>query len=183
MLQFWQTSSPSQALAISLFTQDAKNQDAPEAMPKIDGKTMTDEPLWTMLQNKAAKIGDREITIMKDSNTIMQQKGWTEDTDCDISASLLSEYGANNILLPPLLEPLQQPSIPVIVSEPMDWAPETPKTGNGIQPLVKNYVPPQVTQLRTFERSRLTHYYPLSTFNPKKWVDPSPMKFQHRTVK
>jgi hypothetical protein len=65
----------------------------------------------------------------------------------------------------------------------MDEDPETPKTGNVIQPLVKNYVPPQVTQLITFERSRLTQYDPLSTFNTKKWVEPAPMQFQHRTVK
>jgi hypothetical protein len=65
----------------------------------------------------------------------------------------------------------------------MDEAPETPKTGNVIQPLVKNYVPPQVTRLSTFERSRLTQSDPLSTFNPKKCVVPAPMQFQHRTVK
>jgi hypothetical protein len=63
----------------------------------------------------------------------------------------------------------------------MDEAPETPKTGNVIQPLVKNYVPPQVTQLITFERFRLTQSHPLSKFNPKRWVDPAPMKFQHHT--
>jgi hypothetical protein len=40
-----------------------------------------------------------------------------------------------------------------------------------------------VTQLSTFERSRLNQSDPLSTFNPKKWVDPAPMKFQHHTVK
>jgi hypothetical protein len=65
----------------------------------------------------------------------------------------------------------------------MDEAPETPKTGNVIQPLVNNSVPPQVTQLGTFERSRLTQYDPLSTFNQKKWVDPAPMQFQHCTGK
>jgi predicted nucleic acid-binding Zn finger protein len=65
----------------------------------------------------------------------------------------------------------------------MDEAPETPKTGNVIQPLVKNSVPTQVTQLSTFERSSLTQYDPLSTFNTKKWLDPAPMQFQHRTVK
>jgi hypothetical protein len=95
----------------------------------------------------------------------------------------LSEYGANNLLFPPLEEPLQRPSTPVRVSEPMDEAPEIPKTGNVIQPLVKNYVPPQVTQLSTFERSRLAQSDPLSTFNPKKWVVPAPMQFQHHTVK
>jgi hypothetical protein len=120
---------------------------------------------------------------MQDSDTIMQQEGWTKDKDCDTAASQLSEYGANNILLPPLAEPLQQPSTPVRVSEPMDEASETPKTGNFIQPLVKNSVPPQVTQLSTFERSRMTQSDPFSTFNPDKWVDPAPMQFQHRTVK
>jgi hypothetical protein len=136
-----------------------------------------DEPLWTILQNKAEKVVDHE------SNTIMQQEGCTTDNDCETSASQSSEYGANNLLLSPLVEPLQRPSTPVRVSEPMDEAPETPKTGNVIQPLVKNSVPPQLTQLITFERSRLTQYNLLSTFNTKKWVDPSPMQCQHHTVK
>jgi hypothetical protein len=34
MVKFGQMSPPSQALAISLFTQDARNQDVPEAMGK-----------------------------------------------------------------------------------------------------------------------------------------------------
>jgi hypothetical protein len=129
------------------------------------------EPLWTILQNKARKY----------SYTIMQQEGWTKDTDCDMSASQLSEYWAKNLLLAPLVEPIH--ATPVRVSEPMDEIPETPNTGNSIQLLVNNYVPPQVTQLSAFERSRLTRSDPLSTFNPKKWVDPAPMKFQHHTVK
>jgi hypothetical protein len=126
---------------------------------------------------------DHESNTMQDSNTIMQQEGWTKENDCYTSASQLSEYGANNLLLPPLAEPLQRPSTPVRFSESMDEAPETPKTGNAIKPLVKNSVPPQVTQLSTFERSRMTQYDPLSTFNTKKWVDPAPMQFQHRTFK
>jgi hypothetical protein len=40
-----------------------------------------------------------------------------------------------------------------------------------------------MTQLSTFERSTLTQYDPLSTFNRNKWVVPDPMQFQHRTVK
>jgi hypothetical protein len=100
-----------------------------------------------------------------------------------MSASQCSEYGANNLLLPPLVEPIQQPSTPVRVIEPMDEALERPNTGDVIQPLVKNYVPPQVTQLSTFEQSRLPISDPLSTFNPKKWATPAPMQFQHGTVK
>jgi hypothetical protein len=100
-----------------------------------------------------------------------------------MSVSQLSEYGVNNLLMPPLVEPSQRPSTPVQVSEPMDEAPETHTTGNAIQPLVKNFVPPQVTQLSTFERSRLTLSDPFSTFNPKKWVTPESMQFQHCTVK
>jgi hypothetical protein len=96
-------------------------------MPKIEGRISMAEPLWTILQNKAAKVGDHE------SNTIMQEEGWTKDNDCDTSASQLSKYGANNLLFPPLAEPLQRPSTPFRVSEPMDEAPETPKTGNAIQ--------------------------------------------------
>jgi hypothetical protein len=65
----------------------------------------------------------------------------------------------------------------------MDDAPETPMTGNVMQPLVNNSFTPQVTQLSTFERSRLTLSDPLYKFNPKKWVNPAPMQFQHRTVK
>jgi hypothetical protein len=48
MVQFGQTSSPPQSLAISLFAQDARNQDAPEAMPQIDGRNMTAESFWTV---------------------------------------------------------------------------------------------------------------------------------------
>jgi hypothetical protein len=87
---------------------------------------------------------------MKDSNTIMQKEGWTKDTNCDMSASQLREYGAKNLLLPLLVEPLQRPSTPVTVSEPMDEAPETPNTGNVIKTLVHNSVPHQVIQLITF---------------------------------
>jgi hypothetical protein len=183
MVESGQTSHPSQTLATGPFTQDARNQDAPEAVPKSEGRTSIVEPLWTILQNKAAKVVDHESNTMQDINTIVQQQGWTKDNDCDTSASQLSEYGANNLLLPPLAEPLPRPSTPVIVSEPMDEAPEKPKTGNVIQPLVNNSVPPQVTQLSKFERSRLTQYDPLSTFNTKKLVDPAPIQFQHRTVK
>jgi hypothetical protein len=183
MVESGQRSHPSQALSISPFTQDSINQDAPGDMPKSEGRTSMAEPLWTILHNKAAKVVDHESNTMQDSNTIMQQEGWTKDNECDTSASQLSAYGANNLLLPPLSEPLQRPYTPVRVSEPIIEAPETPKTGNAIQPLVKNSVPPQVTQLSTFERSRLTQYYTLSTFNTQKWVDPAPMQFQHRTVK
>jgi hypothetical protein len=165
MVQFGQTSHPSQYLAIILFAQDARNQDAPEAVPKIDGRTMTDEPVCTMSQNKAVEIGDRESIIRKDSDATMHQEVCAKDTDCDISASKLSEYGVNNLLLPPLVDPLQRPSTPVRVGELMGEAPETPNTGNFIQPLVNNYVPPQVTQLITFDRFRLTQYDPLSKFN------------------
>jgi hypothetical protein len=119
-------------------------------MPKSEGMTSMAEPLWTILQKKATKVGDHESKTMQDSDTIMHQEGWTKGNDCDTSASQLSEYGANNLLFPPMAELLQRPSTPVRVSEPMDEAPETHKTGNVIQPLVKNSVPPQVTQLRTF---------------------------------
>jgi hypothetical protein len=33
------------------------------------------EPLWTILQNKAANVGDHESNTMQDSDTIMQQEG------------------------------------------------------------------------------------------------------------
>jgi hypothetical protein len=65
------------------------------------------EPLWTILQNKAAKVVDRESNTMQDSYTIMQQEDWTKDNDRDTSASQLNEYGTSNLLLPPLAEPLQ----------------------------------------------------------------------------
>jgi hypothetical protein len=38
MVKFGQTSPPSQALAISLFTQDARTQDAPEDMVKFPSR-------------------------------------------------------------------------------------------------------------------------------------------------
>jgi hypothetical protein len=100
--------------------------------------------------------------------------------DGTMSAAQLSECGDYNILLPPLAELLQRQSTPVRVSEPMDDAPETPRTGNIIQPLVKTSVPPQVTQLSTFARSRMIQTDLLITLNSKKWVEPAPMKFQHR---
>jgi hypothetical protein len=86
MVQFGKMSTPSQALAISLLMKDARNQDALKAMPKIDGRTSTAEPLWTILQNKAANIGDNESTTMKDSNTIMHQEGWkrTRTVTCQL---------------------------------------------------------------------------------------------------
>jgi hypothetical protein len=49
MVEYGQTSHPSQALATSPFTQDSRNQDALEAMPKNEGRTSMAEPLWTIL--------------------------------------------------------------------------------------------------------------------------------------
>jgi uncharacterized protein YyaL (SSP411 family) len=56
MVEYGQTSPPSQALSTSPFTQDSRNQDAPEAMPKIEGRNSMAELLWTIVQNKAAKV-------------------------------------------------------------------------------------------------------------------------------
>jgi hypothetical protein len=89
MVKFGQMSPPSQDLATSLFTQDARNQDVPEAMSKSEGRTNMAEPLWPTLQNKAAKVVDHESNTMQDSGMIMQQAGWTKDMDCDTSASQL----------------------------------------------------------------------------------------------
>jgi hypothetical protein len=86
MVEYGQTSPPSQALATSTFTQDARSQDAPEAMPKSEGRTSMAEPLWTILQNKAANVVDHESNTMQDSNTIMQQEGSTKENYCDPSA-------------------------------------------------------------------------------------------------
>jgi hypothetical protein len=58
MVQFGHTSPPSHALASILSTQDTRTQDAPGAMLKIEGRTRTSEPLWKILQTKAAKIGE-----------------------------------------------------------------------------------------------------------------------------
>jgi hypothetical protein len=102
MVQFGQTCPPSHALATIISTQDTKTQDVPEAVLKIEGRTSTSEPLWNVLYNKATKIGDQESTIMNNNDNTIHQEGWTKDTNCDMSASQLSEYGANNILLPPL---------------------------------------------------------------------------------
>jgi hypothetical protein len=74
MVKFGQTIPPSQALATSTFAQYARNQDAPEAMPKSEGMTSMAEPLWTILQNKAAKVVDHESNTMQDSDLIMQQE-------------------------------------------------------------------------------------------------------------
>jgi hypothetical protein len=98
MVEYGHTSPPYQALATSPFTQDARNQDTPEDMPKSEGRTSMAKPLWNILQNKAAKVVDHGSTTMQDSNRIMQKEGWTKENDCDTSASQLREYGANNIL-------------------------------------------------------------------------------------
>jgi hypothetical protein len=89
-------------------------------MLKIEGRTSTSEPLWNILQTKAANIGEQESTIMNKSDTNMQQEGWAKENDCEMSESQLSEYGDNNILLPPLVEPIQRPLTSVRVSELMD---------------------------------------------------------------
>jgi hypothetical protein len=97
MVESGQTSHYSQSLATSPFTQDARKQDAPEAMPKSEGRTSMDEPLLNNLQNKVANVVDNESNTILDSNTIMHQEGWKKDNDCDTSASQLSEYGAKNL--------------------------------------------------------------------------------------
>jgi hypothetical protein len=97
LVKFGQTSPPSQALATNPFTQYAITQNAPEAMPKSQGRTSMAEPLWTTLQNKAAKVGYHESNTMQDSNTFMHEEGWTQDNVCGTSASQLSEYGTNNL--------------------------------------------------------------------------------------
>jgi hypothetical protein len=84
MVESGQTSHPSQDLAISPFTGDNRNQDAPEAMPKSEGRTSMAEPLWTILQKKASKVVDHESNTMQDRNTIMYQEGWRKENDCDI---------------------------------------------------------------------------------------------------
>jgi hypothetical protein len=86
MIKFWQMVPPSHALASRLSTQDFRTQDAPEAMLKIEGRSSISEPLWKILQTKAAKIGEQESTIMKKSDTAMHQEGWTKENECDISA-------------------------------------------------------------------------------------------------
>jgi hypothetical protein len=73
IVEYRQMGPPSKSLATSPFTEGARNQDAPEAMPKSEGRTSMAEPLWTILQNKAAKVVDHEINTMQDSNIIMQQ--------------------------------------------------------------------------------------------------------------
>jgi hypothetical protein len=45
MVEYGQTSPPSQALATSPFTKDARNQDAPDDVPKSEGRTSMAEPL------------------------------------------------------------------------------------------------------------------------------------------
>jgi hypothetical protein len=82
-----------------------------------------------------------------------------------MEATELNEYGAKNLLLPPMVEQLQTPSTPVRVSAPIDEAPEKPRTGNVIEPLVKNYVPRQVNHLITFARYILTQSDFLIIFN------------------
>jgi hypothetical protein len=56
LVQCGQMSPTPQYLAISLSDKDSRHQDAPDAMPKIEGRTMTAESFWTVSHNKAAKI-------------------------------------------------------------------------------------------------------------------------------
>jgi hypothetical protein len=86
MVEYGQTIPPFQALATSPFTQYARNHDAPEAIAKSEGTTSMAEPLWTILQNKAATVVDHENNTIQDSKTIMQQEGWTKDNSFDNSA-------------------------------------------------------------------------------------------------
>jgi hypothetical protein len=91
MVEYGQMSHPSQTLDTIPFTQDARKQDRPEAMPKSEGRTSMAEPPWTILQNKAVKVVDHESNTMQDSNTIVQQEDWKKGNDCDTSTSQLSE--------------------------------------------------------------------------------------------
>jgi hypothetical protein len=59
---------------LSLSVQDAKDQDFPEAMPKIDGWNMSAVPLWTLFQNKVDKTVGHEQIIGEDRDAIMQQE-------------------------------------------------------------------------------------------------------------
>jgi hypothetical protein len=171
LVKFGKQSNSPQSQVLILSVQDARNQDAPEAMPKIDGRNMMDVPLWILFQNKVDQTVGHEQIVREDSDAIMQQEVRTNDKDSTMPAAQIREYGANNLLLPPLVEPLPRPSTPVRVSEPMDEAPETPKTGNVIQPLVKNRAPPQATNLNIFIGYRLIQPYPLITFNSKNgWM-------------
>jgi hypothetical protein len=124
MVKFGQMIHPSHALVSRVSTQYFRTQDAPEAMLKIEVRTSLSEPLWNILQTKAAKIGEQENTITKNRDTNIQQEGWTKEKECYMSALQLSEYEVNNIIMPPLLEPSQRPSTPVQVSEPMDEPPQ-----------------------------------------------------------
>jgi hypothetical protein len=73
---------PSHVLASRLSTKDFRTQDAPEAMLKIEDRTSISEPLWNILHTKVAQIGEQEITIMNNSDTNMQQEGWTKEKEC-----------------------------------------------------------------------------------------------------
>jgi hypothetical protein len=116
----------------------------------------------TVDSNEYLQDQDRELRVFLSAVYTGGSGAFPLSSIQDTSASQLSEYGANNILLPPLAEPLQRPSTTVRVSEPIDEAPETPKTGNVIQPLFNNSVPPKVNQFSTFECSRLTQYDPFN---------------------
>jgi hypothetical protein len=78
MVKCGQMSPPSHALASILSNKKIRTQDAPEAMLRIEDRTSISEPLWNILQTKAAKIGEQESTIMNNSDTIMHQERWTK---------------------------------------------------------------------------------------------------------
>jgi hypothetical protein len=74
LVKFGKQNMPPQSRAVSIYVQDSKNQDAPEATPKIYGRTITAEPFCTMSHNEAAKIGGHEIITREDSYDIIQQE-------------------------------------------------------------------------------------------------------------
>jgi hypothetical protein len=65
---------------------------------------MTAESFWTMSRNKATKIGGHEKIRREDIYAIIQQEFRLNDMESTMSAAQLSEYGANNLLLPPLAD-------------------------------------------------------------------------------
>jgi hypothetical protein len=136
---------------------------------------MMDLPLWTLFQNKVdKKVGHGKI-IREDSDAIMHQEVSENDKDSIMPVGQISDYGANNLLLPPLTEPLQHLHQLDSVSRLMRLQRHQRQAMLSILS--------QVTHLRIFDRSSLIHTDLFITFNSKKWVEPVPMRLQHRTVK
>jgi hypothetical protein len=88
MVKFGQTSPPSQALAISLFTQDARTQDAPEAM----GKLYSHEQLQEQMTVPKEAKGNSQDSGYSTAPEAMVKFGQMSTPSQSLAISLFTQY-------------------------------------------------------------------------------------------